>query len=54
MVWIMAVDFNLAARPTNPLYNGSSLAEDGVTVVSFNDRLGVFGFLGLDAAISDV
>ena len=47
MVWLYGGGFQFGSS-ANPMYNGSSLAEEGVIVVSLNYRLGVFGFLGLD------
>lgn len=32
---------------TNPLYNGDLLAREGIILVSFNYRLGVFGYQSL-------
>ena len=46
MVWIYGGGFQFGAS-ANPLYDGTALAQKGVIIVSFNYRLGVFGFLGL-------
>lgn len=46
MVWIYAGGFQFSSS-ANPLYNGSAFAQEGVVLVNFNYRLGVFGFLGL-------
>ncbi|KAK0260420.1 hypothetical protein LTR35_018009 [Friedmanniomyces endolithicus] len=47
MVWLYGGGFQFGSSSVS-LYKGSNLAEHGVIVVSFNYRLGVFGFLGLD------
>ena len=44
MVWIYGGGFKGGASSL-PYYNGESLAKKGVVVVSFNYRVGVFGFL---------
>jgi para-nitrobenzyl esterase len=44
MVWIYGGGFKGGASSL-PYYNGESLANKGVVVVSFNYRVGVFGFL---------
>lgn len=43
MVWIHGGGFHIGAG-SEPIYNGTSLAEDGVILVSVNYRLGVLGF----------
>jgi para-nitrobenzyl esterase len=47
MVFIYGGAF-VAGSSSNPLYNGSRFARDGVVLVSFNYRLGIEGFLPLD------
>ena len=44
MVWIYGGGFQFGAS-SDPVSEGSALARKGVVVVSFNYRLGVFGFL---------
>ncbi len=44
MVWIHGGGFQFGSS-ANPATNGSPLAAKGVVVVSFNYRLGIFGFL---------
>lgn len=44
MVWIHGGGFQFGSS-TNPATDGSQLAAKGVVVVSFNYRLGIFGFL---------
>jgi para-nitrobenzyl esterase len=44
MVWIHGGGFQFASG-SDPEYDGSSLARQGVVVVTLNYRLGVFGFL---------
>jgi para-nitrobenzyl esterase len=44
MVWIHGGGFQAGAGP-EPRHNGDALAKKGVVVVTFNYRLGVFGFL---------
>ncbi len=44
MVWIHGGAFNIGAG-SNAIYDGESLARRGAVVVTFNYRLGVFGFL---------
>ncbi len=44
MVWIHGGGFQAGAGP-EPRHNGDALANKGVVVVTFNYRLGVFGFL---------
>jgi len=44
MVWIYGGAFRFG-EGSNPLYEGTSLAQRGVVVVTFNYRLGPFGFL---------
>lgn len=46
MVWIYGGGFQFGSS-ADPLYDGTSLAEQGVILISFNYRLGVFGYLGL-------
>lgn len=45
MVWFYGDGFQF--NSTNPLYNGDLLAREGIILVSFNYRLGVFGFFEL-------
>ena len=45
-VWIYGGAFNSGSTAV-PLYNGEGLAKKGVVVVTFNYRVGVFGFLAL-------
>ncbi|MCA1192608.1 carboxylesterase/lipase family protein [Saccharopolyspora sp. 6V] len=57
MVWIHGGGF-LGGASSMPEYSGADLARRGVTVVSFNYRLGAFGFLshpdaGANAAVLD-
>jgi para-nitrobenzyl esterase len=47
LVWIYGGGFQFGTT-AKPLYDGSALAQEGVILVSFNYRLGVFGFLGLE------
>ena len=44
MVWIYGGAFRFG-EGSNPLYDGTKLAQHGVVVVTFNYRLGPFGFL---------
>jgi para-nitrobenzyl esterase len=44
MVWIYGGGFN-AGSASEPRQDGENLAKKGVVVVSFNYRLGIFGFL---------
>ena len=44
LVWIHFGAF-LFGSGSNPLYDGTTLASKGITVVTFNHRLGRFGFL---------
>ena len=46
IVWIYGGGFQFGSS-VSPLYDGSALAQEGVIIVTFNYRLGVFGFLGL-------
>jgi para-nitrobenzyl esterase len=46
MVWIYGGWFQFGSS-ANPLYSGDLLAQQGVILVTFNYRLGVFGFLGV-------
>lgn len=53
MVWIHGGGFQFGSS-ANPATDGAALAARGVVIVSFNYRLGVFGFLahpGLDAEV---
>ncbi len=43
MVWIYGGGYNTGSG-SQPLYDGEALAKKGVVVVTFNYRLGVFGF----------
>lgn len=45
-VWIYGGAFNSGSAAV-PLYNGEGLAKKGLVVVTFNYRVGVFGFLAL-------
>lgn len=47
MVWIHGGGFQFGGS-SEVAFNGTAMAGQGVVVVSFNYRLGVFGFLGLD------
>lgn len=49
MVWIHGGAFTRGAN-ASPMYDGSAFARDGVVLVSINYRLGVFGFLPIDGA----
>ena len=44
MVWIYGGGF-LTGGAAAPGYSGEALAEQGIIFVSFNYRLGIFGFL---------
>jgi para-nitrobenzyl esterase len=44
MVWLHPGAYQFGSGQ-NPLYDGSALARDGITVVTINHRLGRFGFL---------
>ena len=46
MVWIYGGGFQFGSSG-NPTYDGTRFAEDGVVLISFNYRLGNFGFLAL-------
>ena len=46
MVWIYGGGFQFGSSSL-PTYSGATLAEKGMVVVSFNYRMGVFGFLAL-------
>ena len=46
MVWIYGGGFEFGTS-SEPTYNGTNFAESGVVLVTFNYRLGVFGFLAL-------
>ncbi|MGB8602649.1 MAG: carboxylesterase family protein [Rhizomicrobium sp.] len=48
MVWIYGGGF-VNGGTSSPTYNGASLAAQGVVLVSFNYRLGRFGFFGFPA-----
>jgi para-nitrobenzyl esterase len=45
-VWVYGGAFNSGSAAV-PLYNGEGLAKKGLVVVTFNYRIGVFGFLAL-------
>ncbi len=45
-VWVYGGAFNSGSAAV-PLYNGEGLAKKGLVVVTFNYRVGVFGFLAL-------
>ena len=47
MVWIHGGGFQFGSS-AEPVFNGTTIAGQGVVLVSFNYRLNVFGFLGLD------
>ena len=47
MVWIYGGGFQFGSS-SQSRYNGTQFANDGVILVSFNYRLGVFGFLALE------
>ncbi|NMO05027.1 carboxylesterase/lipase family protein [Gordonia sp. TBRC 11910] len=49
MVWIHGGAFVRGAN-ASPMYDGSSFARDGVVLVSINYRLGVYGFLPIEGA----
>ncbi|GAB19462.1 putative carboxylesterase [Gordonia effusa NBRC 100432] len=49
MVWIHGGAFTRGSN-ASPMYDGSAFARDGVVLVSINYRLGVFGFLPIDGA----
>ena len=54
MVWIHGGGFQTGVpTPSSPTTDGSSLAADGVVLVSLNYRLGVFGFLAHPALDSE-
>src|SRR5258708_36700284 len=44
MVWLHPGAYQFGSGQ-NPLYDGSALARDGITLVTINYRLGRFGFL---------
>ena len=46
MLWVYGGGFQFGSS-ADPLYDGGALAEQGVVLISFNYRLGVFGHLGL-------
>ena len=52
MVWIYGGGFQFGSSAMSP-YDGSKLAAEGVVVVTFNYRLGVFGFLALSELDSE-
>lgn len=49
MVWIHGGAF-VRGSNASPMYDGSAFARDGVVLVSINYRLGVFGFLPINGA----
>lgn len=52
MVWIYGGGFQFGSSADIP-YDGSKLAAEGVVIVTFNYRLGVFGFLALSELDSE-
>ena len=52
MVWIHGGGL-VSGTGSDPLYDGSALARDGVTVVTFNYRLGALGWLASESLSGD-